>query len=50
MLDMDLHTQALPKNNFELDERVKVIQEQNAFLPSPETYTPHTSFSHIFDG
>jgi len=50
MMDMLLHTGDIPKTDTELDEIVANINEQNTLFPRPEIYSPHTSFTHIFDG
>lgn len=50
MLDMWLHSWVIPKTESELDEFVNTNYDTNASLPRSEKYSPHTSFTHIFDG
>ncbi len=50
MMDMDLHSKDIPKTAQDLQKRVEENYELNALLPYGEIYSPHTSFSHIFDG
>lgn len=50
MIDMLLHSSEVPKNQQDLDAKIYKIHSQNAIFPRPEVYSPHTSFSHIFDG
>ena len=50
MMDMWLHSEKIPFTENELDERVIANYELSALLPRSESYSPHTSFTHIFDG
>jgi Zn-dependent oligopeptidase len=50
MMDMGLHSEEIPFTETELDERVIANYELNALLPRSDSYSPHTSFTHIFDG
>lgn len=50
MMDMDLHSNNIPQTAQQLQNRVEENYKLNALLPYGEIYSPHTSFSHIFDG
>lgn len=50
MMDMWLHSQKLPESEAALDKRVQENYDISALLPRSESYSPHTSFTHIFDG
>jgi len=50
MMDMMLHSQSIPKSEEELDTFVHKNYDANALLPRWGLYSPHTSFTHIFDG
>jgi len=50
MLDMGLHTQIVPDTAAELDSFISENYVQNSIFPLADTYNPHTSFTHIFDG
>lgn len=50
MMDMMLHSESIPKSEEELDAFVHTNYDANALLPRWEVYSPHTSFTHIFDG
>lgn len=50
MMDMMLHSWNIPKTEQELDEFVNTNYDANALLSRWEIYSPHTSFTHIFDG
>jgi len=50
MMDMWLHMWNIPKTEEELDVRIYENYEINALFPKGDIYSPHTSFSHIFDG
>jgi len=49
MLDMSLHSEGIPTSEAELDARVRKNAEQNSIFPVSDTYSPHTTFTHIFD-
>lgn len=49
MMDMWLHSD-IPNSEEELDTRVNQNYEINALLSRTQYYSPHTSFTHIFDG
>jgi peptidyl-dipeptidase Dcp len=50
MMDMWLHMWNIPGSEEELDARIYENYEINAMFPRGDIYSPHTSFSHIFDG
>ncbi len=50
MMDMMLHSWNIPKTEQELDDFVNANYDANALLSRWEVYSPHTSFTHIFDG
>ncbi len=50
MLDMSLHSQNIPTNEAELDALVRENALQNSIFPVSKSYSPHTTFTHIFDG
>jgi len=50
MMDMSLHMNPVPVSEDELDVLVCKNYDSNSLLPRWEIYSPHTSFSHIFDG
>ena len=50
MMDMSLHMWNIPKTSEELDTHIYNNYETNALFPRWDIYSPHTSFSHIFDG
>jgi len=50
MLDMSLHSQKIPRTEQELDDIAHKNHDTNSLLPRWEIYSPHTSFTHIFDG
>ncbi len=50
MMDMGLHSQHIPETEKELDAYVLENHKANTLLPIPQIYSPHTSFTHIFDG
>ena len=50
MMDMMLHSWNIPKTEQELDDFVNANYDANALLSRGEVYSPHTSFTHIFDG
>jgi Zn-dependent oligopeptidase len=49
MLDMSFHSQKIPTTEAELDMRVRLNATQNSIFPVSDIYSPHTTFSHIFD-
>lgn len=50
MMDMWLHSHEIPNSEQELDQRIQDNYDINSLLPRSEIYSPHTSFTHIFDG
>lgn len=50
MMDMGLHMENIPTTPEELDSRIYDNYELNALFPRGDIYSPHTSFTHIFDG
>ena len=50
MLDMMLHSESIPVSEQELSEKVRQNAEKNLIFPVSEVYSPHTTFTHIFDG
>lgn len=50
MMDMWLHSKKVPTTEDELDAFVNKNYDDNASLPRTDIYSPHTSFTHIFDG
>jgi len=50
MMDMWIHSQQTPETREELEEFVNKNYDLNASFPRADVYSPHTSFTHIFDG
>jgi len=50
MMDMMLHSSKVPSSEQELDEKVNQSYDTHSLLPRWEVYSPHASFTHIFDG
>jgi len=50
MMDMKLHSESIPESQDDLDARVIQNYADNALLPMWDIYSPHTTFTHIFDG
>jgi oligopeptidase A len=50
MMDMWLHSNEVPKNREELEGFVNKNYDDNASFTRGDVYSPHTSFTHIFDG
>jgi len=50
MMDMWLHSGKTLNTETELDEFVNKNYDNNASLPRVWVYSPHTTFTHIFDG
>ncbi len=50
MMDMKLHSEGVPVSESQLDELVIHNYTKNSLLPMWDIYSPHTTFTHIFDG
>lgn len=50
MMDMGLHSQGIPSSEEALDNFVIKNYDINSSLSRGDVYSPHTTFTHIFDG
>lgn len=50
MTDMLLHSEEIPLSEDQLDKKVESIYDISSVLDRWEVYSPHTTFTHIFDG
>ena len=50
MMDMWLHSQKIPETRAELESFINKNYDDHASFPRGDVYSPHTTFTHVFDG